>query len=96
MDDLATPFWEQVNQLIKSQKTTQEDLAKGIGIPFGTYRGWNAYKRLPDVVSALKIAKALGTTVEYLVTGESPSNTEQIAYIKRLLREANEAVDGIK
>ena len=70
MGDLAVSFWELVNQLIKTNKATQEDLAKSLNIPFGTYRGWNAYKRLPDASSAYHIAKALGTTVEYLVTGE--------------------------
>lgn len=77
MDDLAVPFWEQVNQLIKSQKITQEDLAKSIGIPFGTYRGWNAYKRLPDVSSGCKIAQALKTTVEHLITGSHPDGIPQ-------------------
>jgi SOS-response transcriptional repressor LexA len=72
MDDLAASFWEQVNQLIKTQKITQEDLAKSLGIPFGTYRGWNAYKRFPDISSGYKIAQALKTTVEFLVTGKPP------------------------
>ncbi|MDR2972726.1 MAG: hypothetical protein LBU83_12520 [Bacteroidales bacterium] len=72
MNELAISFWEQVNQLIKTQKTTQKDLAKSLNIPFGTYRGWNAYKRLPDVYSGSQIAQALKTTVEYLLTGKSP------------------------
>jgi transcriptional regulator with XRE-family HTH domain len=76
MDDLAAPFWERVNQLIKTQKTTQEDLAKSLDIPFGTYRGWNAYKRLPDVSSGHKIAQALNTSVEYLVSGKEPENSK--------------------
>ena len=75
MDDIAVSFWEQVNQLIKTQKTTQEDLAKSLCIPFGTYRGWNAYKRLPDVSSGLKIAQALNTSVEFLLTGIEPENS---------------------
>ena len=33
------------------------------------YRGWNAYKRLPDVSSGYKIAKALDTSIDYLLTG---------------------------
>ncbi|MCL2556899.1 MAG: helix-turn-helix domain-containing protein [Treponema sp.] len=84
MGDPAVPFWERVNQLIKTRKTTQEDLAKSLGIPFGTYRGWNAYRRLPDVLSGLLIARALGTTVEHLVTGEEPGKPDVADAIRHL------------
>ena len=78
MDDLAASFWEQVNQLLKTQRITQEDLAKNLDIPFGTYRGWNAYKRLPDVSSGYKIAEALDTTVDYLLTRKPPEGIPPI------------------
>ena len=77
MDDLAIPFWERVNQLIKTHKTTQEDLAKCLNIPFGTYRGWNAYKRLPDVFSGYRIAQEFGTTIDFLLTGIEPENSKK-------------------
>lgn len=68
----AEQFWNNVKPLIKQQNKTQESLASELNIPFGTFQGWITYKRLPDVVSAYKIAQALGTTVEYLVTGKQP------------------------
>ena len=60
-------------------------MAKSLGIPFGTYRGWNAYRRLPDVSSGHRIAQALGTTVEYLVSGKHPETSA-----------ADEALDQIQ
>ena len=57
-------------------------MAKSLGIPFGTYRGWNAYKRLPDVSAGHHIAQALGVTVEYLVSGNNPDTTAQKQVVK--------------
>ncbi len=72
----AEQFWNNVKPLIKQQNKTQESLASELNIPFGTFQGWITYKRLPDVVSAYKIAQALGTTVEYLVTGHDEQNNK--------------------
>ena len=71
----AKTFWGNVNPLIKSRKTTQRALAQDIGVPFGTFQGWIARDTLPDAVFAHKIAQALGTTVEYLVTGNAPESS---------------------
>lgn len=70
----AEQFWNNVKPLIKQQNKTQESLASELNIPFGTFQGWITYKRLPDVVSAYKIAQALGVTMEYLVTGHDEQN----------------------
>jgi transcriptional regulator with XRE-family HTH domain len=50
-------------------------LAQDIGVSFGTFQGWIARDTLPDAVFAHKIAQALGTTVEYLVTGSAPESS---------------------
>ncbi len=89
-------FWATVKELIKTQNTTQDWLASNIGVSVGTLKNWIYYDRIPDGYQTYLIAKALNTTVDYLMTGETPSNAEQIAHIKRMLREVNEAVDGIK
>jgi transcriptional regulator with XRE-family HTH domain len=84
----AETFWANVNQLIKEQKTTQETLAETIGTPFGTFRGWNFYNRLPDAVSAYRIAQSLNTSVEYLVSGTEPGNS-----VKPLLDDMQSVID---
>ena len=69
----GTSFWLNVNRLIKSQNTTQEAIAKTCAINFGTFKNRSSKKIVPDAIEAYKIAQALNTTVEYLVTGEDAS-----------------------
>lgn len=64
-------FWNGVKPLIKKNGLTQAKLAEICNIPFGTLQGWIAKSVLPDVLSAQKIASALNTTVEYLITGKN-------------------------
>ena len=71
-------FWRRVKELLKSQKTTQEKLCKSCDISLSTFVSWIHNERLPDLTSALMIAKALGTTVEYLVAGEEPEPVYRI------------------
>ena len=68
----AKAFWGNVNPLIKSRKTTQRVLAQEIGVSFGTFQGWIARDTLPDAIETYRIAQALGTTVEFLVSGKEP------------------------
>lgn len=84
----ANTFWSNVKPLIKSKKITQQVLADDIGISFNTLQSWITKDRLPDVVSAFKIARALGVSVEYLVTGEdsNPYKTK-IEELKKIIME---------
>jgi SOS-response transcriptional repressor LexA len=63
-------FWDSVRAEIKAQNTKIEAVAQVAGISLNTFNGWISKGRLPRLDEALKISKALGTTVEYLVTGE--------------------------
>ena len=69
MDNDCEEFWKRVNALIKSHKTKQEDVAKSCGINYQTFRGWVVNKTYPNAKQSVLIAKALNTSVEYLVTG---------------------------
>lgn len=70
-------FWTNVKKLIKEQNTTQEWVANASGISFRTFQNWMTRKRLPDADEAFKIAAALKTTVEFLITGKNPHNFAQ-------------------
>lgn len=72
----AKTFWENVNTQIKQQKTTQEWLCKKCNLNIGTMRNRISCNRLPDVIEAFLIAQALNTSVEYLVTGKEPEQTD--------------------
>ena len=67
---------------IKAKNTTQEWIAGKIDVPLSTLRKWMTRKTYPNLEEGTKIAKLLGVTAEYLVTGTEPSgdildNTEQ-------------------
>ena len=59
---------------IKAKNTTQEWIAGQIGVPFGTFRKWMTRKTYPNLEEGTKIAKLLGVTAEYLITGTKPES----------------------
>lgn len=63
-------FWDRVKALIKEKGLTQAQFAEQNGYAVNTFVGWISKNRSPDLDIAVNIAKQLGTTVEYLVTGE--------------------------
>lgn len=65
-----TEFWKRTNSLIKLLNKTQRGLALECGFTERRIETLSSNNRSPDVIEAVKIAKALNTTVEYLVTGE--------------------------
>jgi len=71
----ATSFWKRVNNLIKQQKTKQEAIAKECNIPYPTFKGMITRKTFPGGDETFLIARALGTTVEYLLSGKHPENS---------------------
>jgi len=72
MDIDAASFWKRVNGMIKAKATKQEAVAAECGISYQTFRGWVSRKTFPGADDAFRIAQALGTTVEYLVSGKRP------------------------
>lgn len=71
---------------------TQSQLADASGLNYRQITSWINKDILPDAAQSVAIAKALGTTVEYLVTGEEiPQQTMEshIDAIKQIL-------DGVK
>jgi transcriptional regulator with XRE-family HTH domain len=65
-------FFDRVKAGVRARGTTIEAAAHAAGLSRDSY---NAYKRkgnLPRADQAVAIARELGTSVEYLVTGEEP------------------------
>jgi len=62
---------------IKAKNTTQEWIAGQIGVPFGTFRKWMTRKTYPNIKEGIEIAKLLGISAEYLVTGVEPESHDQ-------------------
>jgi transcriptional regulator with XRE-family HTH domain len=68
----ADMFWDTVKEQIKFYDMTQEVFARKAGINYGTFHNWMAKGVLPRANDAVRIAQALNTSVEYLVTGRNP------------------------
>jgi transcriptional regulator with XRE-family HTH domain len=84
-------FWARVNQLIRRNKTSQKKVAEIAGIPARTLEGWINKGISPTVEMGFYIARILGVSVEYLLTGKqqlAPSNA-QIESLRALLKEAD-------
>ena len=93
-------FLERVKEIQACQKINQIDLAEKSGISLNTIRGWFSKDLKPDVFSAVKIAKALNTTVEYLVTGELDDKGEDFNIYKEkynfLLEQVQSFINKVK
>ena len=65
-------FYTRVKALAKKNKTTIEYVVGQAGLSIASYNAYRRHENLPRADEAQKIAQALGTTVEYLVSGSSP------------------------
>jgi transcriptional regulator with XRE-family HTH domain len=65
-------FWGNVKSLITEQNTSQDWVAEYCNISPRTFQNWLYRNRFPSICEGQQIAAALGTTVEYLVTGRPP------------------------
>lgn len=63
--------------MIKLLNKTQRGLALECGFTERRIETLSSNSRSPDVIEAVRIAKALNTTVEYLVTGEEENKAEK-------------------
>jgi hypothetical protein len=81
-------FWKRVKIQIESENTTMEWVAKQIQIRPDSFRRWASRKVLPNAEQSVGIAKALKTTVEYLVTGEEPAfiPESEVAFYRKALK----------
>ena len=90
-------FYDQVKSLAKINKVTIEFVVGKAGLSLGSYNAYRRRENLPRADEALKIAQALGTTVEYLVTGEdglSAGERELLAAYNRLNEAGKQAAIG--
>lgn len=63
-------FWERFEAQIKNLSMTKKEVASIAGINYGTFVNYATNNRIPKTEEAVKIAKAIGTSVEFLVSGE--------------------------
>jgi transcriptional regulator with XRE-family HTH domain len=61
-----------LQRLREAAGLSQSQLAKQAGVPVGTLQGWEQARRLPRLEAAVRLADALGITLDELVGRESP------------------------
>jgi len=71
-------FWTRLKNEIKAKNTTQEWIAGQIKVPFGTFRKWMTRKTYPNLKEGTEIAKLLGVSAEYLITGSEQEGLDNI------------------
>ena len=77
-DTRIDTFWYRFDRLLMIRKMTLRELCDKTGIKYQTLAGWRMHRRLPDLSSALDIAKALNVSVEYL---------SEIGYLNQSLKQ---------
>lgn len=75
MDKNIEEFWNRLNLLIKEHKYTQTSLALLCNFNTRRIQNLSSGNRYPDLYEAVQIAKALNTSVEYLVLGDTEQPT---------------------
>lgn len=82
-----TDFWERIKAKLKARGMTQKGLSVMIGEQERAVETWIARDVIPDAEQAYKIARALNTTVEHLVTGKTD---DRLAALRQKVREMSE------
>jgi hypothetical protein len=62
-------LWQNVDDQLERLERKRPWLCRQTGISLNTLNSWIARDRKPRIDEAYRIARALGTTIEYLVTG---------------------------
>jgi transcriptional regulator with XRE-family HTH domain len=85
-------FYERVKKLAKANKMPIETAVSKAGLSLASYNAYRRHENLPRADEAQRIAAALGTTVEYLVTGDPPEKPNT----QTLVAHAQALLDGLK
>lgn len=79
-------FWNRVEHLRREQNTSYRWLALKMGISETTVSSMRHSNTEPRATEAVKIAAALGTTVEYLSTGQEDGFYKRYMELKASLK----------
>lgn len=70
-------FLLHLSDLLEIKNISRKELSALTGIPVKTIYGWFHKNLVPDAFSSYKVAHALRTSVEYLVTGSTSDGREE-------------------
>ena len=87
-------FYERAKELAKKQNLSLISLLESLNINYETYKSAKRLNNLPRANEAVAIAKALHTTVEYLVTGEQDDSEARLNELKKKVLEFAQSVQN--
>ncbi|MBS1985186.1 MAG: helix-turn-helix transcriptional regulator [Bdellovibrionales bacterium] len=90
---------ERIERLIKAHNMRIRDLARELGVPNSTIFGWigKGGKMPSNPELLLGLARHLGTSIEYLISGEDPKTGDPFRGFRKieiLIRESSEVNRG--
>jgi transcriptional regulator with XRE-family HTH domain len=81
-------FYDRVRQLAREyRRLTVQEFIMSLGISLDSYYTMKKSGNLPRADEAVKIARSLGVTVEYLVTGDRRGGSGAVGRIQELALE---------
>ena len=81
-------FKDRLREEIEYKGILVKEISAEIGISNNTFLSYiNSRNVMPNVETAVKIAKALNVSVEYLVTGEDSLHTEKTKHLKDVIKD---------
>lgn len=81
-------FNERLREEIEYKDVLIKEISAKIGISNNTFLSYiNSRNVMPNVETAVKIAKALDVSVEYLVTGEDSIHNEKTNHLKEIIKD---------
>ena len=81
-------FKDRLREEIEFKGLLGKEIAAKVGISYSTFLSYiDSRSVLPNVETAVKIAKVLGVSVEYLVTGEDSLHTEKNKHLRDLIKD---------
>lgn len=92
----AAEFGKRVALLRKKKGLTQGELAETLGISNKTISRWETGEGYPDVAIFLDLARALNTSVDYLLSGETPPVGDSKVSLKKRLFSEEETLKIVK
>ena len=87
-------FVDRLERLLKENHLSQSALADMVQIRRPTISDWKKNGSFPTADVAVRIAKALHTTVEYLVTGEQNDSEARLNELKKKVLEFAQSVQN--
>lgn len=92
-------FIDRVEEILQKKEISKTELSEVLNIRRPTLSEWKKNGAFPSADIALKIAKYLNVSVEWLITGEEKSDntiTIEKQTIKKILQKVQELLDFIK